>query len=98
MKNFDTSKVTSMYDMFYNNKYLTSLDLSTFKTDKLENIRGLFSRCSSLLSIDLYYFDFEKIKFKYNIFYGCDELKYVRHPSCKFPGIGNTPNFTCITN
>ena len=60
-------------------------------------MRGLVSQCSSLISIDLYNFDFEKIKEYYNMFNGCDNLKYVRHPSCKFPQIERAPNFTCIT-
>ena len=51
--NFNTSKVTSMYTMFYSCSSLTSLDLSSFNTSKVTSMYMMFLSCSSLTSLDL---------------------------------------------
>ena len=55
--NLDTSKVTSMNKMFFNNANLTSLDLSNFDTSKVTNFTSMFSACRSLTSLDVTNFD-----------------------------------------
>jgi len=39
LSDFDTSKVTNMKHMFYNNSALTGLDLSSFDTSEVTNMR-----------------------------------------------------------
>ena len=51
LSNFDTSKVTTMYQMFYRCENLISLDLSNFDTSKVTNMFNMFEYCSSLKSI-----------------------------------------------
>ena len=42
-RNFDTSKVKNMADMFYLCKNLESLDLSSFNTGNVAEMSGMFS-------------------------------------------------------
>ena len=52
-KNCDTSKVTSMYRMFFCCSNLKSLDLSGFNTSKVKNMSGMFAGCDKLKKLDL---------------------------------------------
>ena len=56
-KNFDTSNVTNMNDMFGGCSSLTSLDVSKFDTSNVTNISYMFDWCSSLTSLDVSEFD-----------------------------------------
>ena len=59
--NFNTSKVTNMQDMFYNNSILENIDVNNFNTKNVTNMGGMFSKCSSLLKLDLSNFNTENL-------------------------------------
>ena len=70
----DTSKVTSMRDMFRGCSSLTSLDLSNFNTSNVTSMYDTFYNCSSLTSLDLSSFDTSKVTNMSNMFDGCRSL------------------------
>ena len=50
---FDTSDMTYMWWMFWQDNTITSLDLSHFDTSKVENMENMFDGCSSLQYINM---------------------------------------------
>ena len=72
--NFNTSKVTNMFQIFLNCSSLTSLDLSSFNTANVTNIVGIFNRCSSLTSLDLSSFNTSKVTNMGGMFEWCSSL------------------------
>ncbi len=72
--NFDTSKVTSMFQMFNGCSSLTSLDLSNFDTNKVEGMSYMFMGCSSLTSLNVSNFDTNKVEGMSYMFLGCSSL------------------------
>ena len=72
--NFNTSKVTNMFQIFLNCSSLTSLDLSSFNTANVTNIVGIFNRCSSLTSLDLSSFNTVNVTYMGSMFSGCSSL------------------------
>ena len=54
---WDTSNMTSMYNMFTNMQNVTELDVSGFDTSKVTTFEGMFMQCSSLTSLDVSGFD-----------------------------------------
>ena len=73
-KNFDTSNVTNMNDMFGGCSSLTSLDVSNFDTSNVTSMGGMFYNCSSLTSLDVSKFDTSKVKDMSWMFYNCSSL------------------------
>ena len=73
--NFDTSKVTSMREMFSMLPKLRSIDLSKFNTSNTTDISGMFFRCGSLESLDLSMFDTSKVTTFESLVYECSSLK-----------------------
>ena len=73
-KGLDTSKVTTMQEMFQGCSSLTSLDLSSFNTSNVTNMQSMFQGCSSLTSLDLSNFDTSKVTDMYRMFYNCTSL------------------------
>ena len=61
VSNLDTSKVTNMRGMFFNNENLTSLDLSTFNTSNVTNMAAMFKLDLNLTSLDVSNFDTSKV-------------------------------------
>ena len=55
--NFDTSKVTNMYAMFFALKELKSIDVSNFVTVNVTNMSQLFYLCAALTELDVSSFD-----------------------------------------
>ena len=47
------SDITTMYQMFFNCKNLTSLDVSSFNTSKVTSMSRMFQGCYSLTSLDV---------------------------------------------
>ena len=70
----DTSKVTSMTNMFKNCKSLTSLNLSSFNTSNVTNMSYMFQYCSKLTSLNLSSFNTGKVTAMNHMFYGCSSL------------------------
>ena len=73
-KGSSTSKVTSMYDMFYRCSGLTSLDLSGWNTSKVTNMRNMFRGCSGLTSLDVSNFNTSNVTGIGNMFAYCSKL------------------------
>ena len=59
---FDTSNVTNMYCMFYDNYALTSIDLSNFNTSGVTDMGYMFYECNSLKSLDLNNFNTSNVE------------------------------------
>ena len=72
--NLDTSNITSMAYMFYNNNNLQSLDLSNFNTSNVTDMMQMFLGCKSLTTLDLSSFNTSKVKSMGNMFYDCQKL------------------------
>jgi surface protein len=70
----DTSKATSMSNMFYYCANLTELDLSNFNTSNVTNMSGMFNYCSKLTSLDLSNFNTSNVTNMSGMFYGCSKL------------------------
>ena len=77
LSKFDSSKVETMYCMFYGCSSLQSIDLSNLKTPLLTNIRSMFNSCRSLISLDFSSFDTSLISFTYHMCMGCSSLMYI---------------------
>ena len=74
LSNFDSSQVTSMYDMFAICSSLTSLNLSNFNTSKVTTMNSMFACCSSLISLDLTNFDTSNVIDMTRLFWECYSL------------------------
>ena len=72
---WDTSKITSMYHVFYNCSSLQQLDVSSFDTSRVNNMDGLFQNCSSLQQLDVSSFDTSEVNNMSGIFCGCSSLQ-----------------------
>ena len=53
----DTSKVTDMTNMFYDNTNLETLDISNFDTSNVKSMARMFYHCPKLKTLDLSSFD-----------------------------------------
>ena len=74
LTNLNTSKVTTMREMFLDCPNLTSLDLSNFNTENVEDMSDMFRGCSSLTSLNLSNFNTENVQYMNSMFYGCSSL------------------------
>ena len=74
LTNLNTSKVTTMYEMFYGCQNLTSLDLSNFKTENVKDMSLMFYECKNLTSLDLSNFKTENVQYMSEMFSGCSSL------------------------
>ena len=72
--NFNTSKVTSMRQMFDRCSSLVTLDLSGFNTSNVTNVYGMFYECSSLTNLDLSSFNTSKVTTMGLMFSQCDKI------------------------
>ena len=74
LSGLDTSKVTTMNNMFDNCKKITSLDLSSFDTSNVTSMSSMFSSNESLTSLDLSSFDTSNVEEMTSMFYDCESL------------------------
>ncbi|WP_203629777.1 BspA family leucine-rich repeat surface protein, partial [Lentilactobacillus fungorum] len=61
LSRLDTSKVTNMNAMFYDDTALTSLDLSSFDTSQVINMQAMFEDDKALTSLNVSKFDTSKV-------------------------------------
>ena len=92
LRGLDTSKVTSMYNMFADCNNLKSLDLSGFDTSHVTDMQNMFWHCSSLTSLNLKGFDTSQVKTTYAMFQGCSSLKSLDLSDFETPNITDTHN------
>ena len=71
----DTSRVTSMRQMFVGCSSLERLDLSGFDTSRVEDMTGMFRGCSSLKTLDLSGFETGNVENMAGMFHGCWSLE-----------------------
>jgi surface protein len=74
-KNFTTSEVTDMREMFQDCTSLKELDISNLDTSKVANMNKMFYNCINLESIDISSFKTNKVNDMSYLFYGCTNLK-----------------------
>jgi surface protein len=74
LEKFDTSKVTTMYGMFYNCLSLTSINVCNFDTSSLYNTGFMFYNCNKLSVIDLGNFKTNNVNDMGSMFYKCTNL------------------------
>ena len=74
LSNFNTSQVTSMYSMFLDMFYLTTLNLSSFDTSNVTNMSYMFYGMSNLTTLDLSSFNTSKVMDMSAMFYGTSNL------------------------
>ena len=67
------TKVTNMYNMFYNCDF-PSLDLSSFDTRNVTNMKQMFQYCDALTSLDLSGFNTSNVTDMSNMFDSCSAL------------------------
>ena len=85
----DTSKSTSNFNMFYNQKTLTAVNFgSKFSTKSSTSMKAMFNNCTSLSSIDVSMFDLSNVGTSGDntcstIFYQCSGLESIK--LCTFP-------------
>ena len=92
LSNFDTSKVSSMYEMFSGCSQLNSLNLSNFKNTHFGNMGTMFKRCSSLISLDLSNFDTTQVNTMKNMLNGCSSLISLDLSNFNAANVGNMEN------
>ena len=68
-------QVTTCYEMFYELKNITSIDLSNFDTSNVESFCGMFYSCTSLKSINLNNMNTSSAKIMGWMFIGCSGLE-----------------------
>lgn len=78
VSNFDTSKCTTMYGMFYDCSSLTSLDVSSFDTSKCTTMFYMFYGCRKLTSLDISNFDLRNCLQCSYMFQYCSVLAYLK--------------------
>ncbi len=61
LENLDTSYMTRMNSMFYGDKNLVDLDLTSFNTSQVTSMEGMFENCEKLEELDLSHFDTSKV-------------------------------------
>jgi len=74
MEYVDTSKTTSMYEMFGYCSSLTSLDVSYFDTSNVTDMGMMFTGCNSLTSLDVSSFDTANVWSIAWMFLNCSSL------------------------
>lgn len=74
IENLNTSKVTDMWNMFYNCKSLTSLDLKTFDTHNVLSMSYMFFGCNNLTYLKVSSFDTSNVGNMNWMFAGCWKL------------------------
>ena len=90
ISSFNTSRVTSMKEMFYGCSTLSSLTLGgRFNTANVTDMSQMFAYCCSLASLDLSSFNTSRVTSMKEMFYGCSILS-----SLTLGGRFNTANVT----
>ena len=77
IKQWDTSEVTTMRNLFSGCSRLSSLDLSHFNTGNVTDLSYMFSGCSTLKSLDVASFDTSNVTDMTSMFSGCKALPYL---------------------
>ena len=95
----NTSQVTSMSSMFYNNKKITSLDVSGFDTRDVTDMGQMFASCFNLASLDVSGFDTYTVKSMSSMFASCMKLNSIDINNFDISNLKNTQSMfaSCST-
>ena len=74
VSHFDTSKVTTLANMFNGCESLASLDVSHFDTSKVTDMSNMFQRCESLATVNVSNWNTNNVTNMQNMFCGCNAL------------------------
>ena len=96
-KNFDTKKVTNIYNMFVADYMLTSIDMSSFDTSNINDMTDTFYSCKSLTSLDLSNFNTSNVRRMEGMFDYCENLKYIDLSSFNMTKVNNTKSMFSFT-
>ena len=77
LSKFNTSKVASMYGMFFSCSKLETLDLSSFDTSNVTICAQIFEGCSRLRRINLESFNTENVTRMNQMFNACSKLEEI---------------------
>ena len=75
MYNFNTSKITTMWNMFNGCSNLQTLDVSNWDTSNVTNMEYMFYGCSKVKTLDVSDWDTSMVTGMGKIFYGCSNLQ-----------------------
>ena len=92
MNNWNTSNVTDIHGLFWQNKTIEEIHIDDWDVSKVKNATGAFYRCSNLTKLDLKNWDLKNcIEFDL-MFKGCEQL------DTKFTDYWNiTQKITCVS-
>ena len=76
LENINMERVTSVNNMLYNCKNLTTLDLSGFDTSRVKIFSGMLQNCSGLTNLNMSGMDTSNGNSFCNMFYGCSKLVF----------------------
>lgn len=76
LENLDTSSVTSMKNMFYQNNN-TLLDLSGFDTSKVTDMTNMFYECRNLEAVNINGLNTSAVTNMNHMFYNCSKLNHL---------------------
>jgi len=74
LENLNTSQVTNMSRMFYENLALKAIDLSHFQTENVTDMSWMFYRCRALKELDLSNFNTDRVTDMNEMFAECSRL------------------------
>ncbi|HHA4384238.1 TPA: BspA family leucine-rich repeat surface protein [Enterococcus faecium] len=77
LNKIDTSRVTSLSNMFADCSSLVSVNLGSINTGNVSSFRDMFARCNSLQSIDLSNINTDKATDMQGVFYHCPNLRNI---------------------
>ncbi|EOW1917705.1 BspA family leucine-rich repeat surface protein [Enterococcus faecium] len=77
LNKIDTSRVTSLSNMFADCSSLVSVDLGSINTGNVSSFRDMFARCNSLQSINLSNINTDKATDMQGVFYHCPNLRNI---------------------
>ena len=78
LENLNTSQVTNMSRMFYENTALKAIDLSHFQTENVTDMSKMFYYCLALKKLDISNFNTKNVTDMSKMFAGCQSLKSLK--------------------
>ena len=98
LKGFDTSNVTNMYGMFYQEYNIKMLDLSTFDTSKVTSMSRMFASDIELTILDLSSFNTSKVTDMSGMFDFCNALTNIDVTGFDTSNVTNMSAMFCFCN
>ena len=80
---FNTNILVNCYKMFYQCKFITKIDLSSFHSEEVTNVSYMFSDCQNLSNINISHLNAEKVLDMSYMFYNCNNLNNINFSSFK---------------